>query len=63
MEEIAPNSGIFVGDGKISWRDNIEEAFNFAALRYVDAYENELQYAFNKFDVDGSGTIDKGELA
>ena len=46
--------------------DNAEEFYNGlkkCTETYEEKYENDLKIAFNKFDKDGSGAIDKDELA
>lgn len=46
--------------------ENVEEFYNGlkkCVETYDEKYENDLKIAFNKFDKDGSGAIDKDELA
>jgi len=39
------------------------DAINHCSQRYNEIYENDVKTAFAKFDQDGSGAIDKNELA
>ena len=65
LKAIAPSSEITVqsGEDDNSWRLALEEGFSACFERYNDTMENEVKAAFNKFDADGSGAIDKDELA
>jgi Ca2+-binding EF-hand superfamily protein len=47
-------------------QDDIESFYNGlkkCTETYEEIYEKDLKIAFNKFDKDGSGAIDKDELA
>ena len=53
-------------EGYICGHDNVESFYKGlkkATEKYDEKYENDLKVAFNKFDKDGSGAIDKDELA
>lgn len=62
---MAVNSEMTVQEGEepTSWKLALEAAFTAALERYNETMENEVKAAFNKFDADGSGAIDKEELA
>lgn len=43
--------------------DAIKKAYAFAKTKYADLTSNKVEPLFKKYDADGSGAIDKGELS
>jgi|TARA_B110001450_G_scaffold254949_1_gene281350 Ca2+-binding EF-hand superfamily protein len=41
----------------------IKKAYAFAKTKYTDLKTNKVEPLFKKYDADGSGAIDKGELS
>jgi len=62
LKELNAGSHVVTGDA-----DNIADAFKsayeWAAARHIALFKEEVEPAFKKFDKDGSGSIDKEELA
>ena len=48
---------------KESMQKVIAEAIEYCKTRFNEVYENDVKAAFAKFDADGSGAIDREELA
>ena len=62
LEEFGENVYYASGDGEIDNNLNISMALDHNVKDYNHMLENEVRVAFDKYDADGSGTIDKEEL-